>query len=66
MKNKFFLFIWMLTLTPLLRFIWGYGISWVDIGYPLALLLGFLIILFREKYQTKHITEGRSRFKQVY
>jgi hypothetical protein len=35
--------VWLLTLTPLLRLVWGFDVAWVDMVYPLALLIGVTV-----------------------
>lgn len=38
--------LWLLTFTPLVRLVWGFKVSWVDIVYPLAIMIcsGYLIL----------------------
>lgn len=38
--------LWFLTFTPLLRLVWGFKVSWVDIVYPIAIMAcsGYLIL----------------------
>ena len=45
--SPWFLLVWLFTLTPLLRLIWGYEIIWIDNIYPLVLMVILLLLLWQ-------------------
>jgi len=47
--DRRFALLWLLTLTPLLRLSWGFNYVWLDNGYALALLLGMVYSVFRQR-----------------
>jgi hypothetical protein len=41
-KNKWYLALWLLALTPLSRIVGGFELSWIDILYPVAMMISCL------------------------
>jgi hypothetical protein len=41
--------LWFLTFTPLIRLVWGFKVSWVDIVYPLAIMVGSGYLILKER-----------------
>lgn len=44
-NNPWLFSLWLLTLTPLLRTVWGFDVTWIDIVYPLALMIALFLRL---------------------
>ncbi len=53
-----FLVAWFLTLTPLLRISGGFSMAWIDIGYPIAMMVGTLLLVYREAVAPRLSVEG--------
>jgi hypothetical protein len=51
--NKLFLATWLLTFLPLTRLIWGFQVAWLDILYPISLLIGSGYLLVRDYKRDK-------------
>jgi hypothetical protein len=50
-KSNWFIALWVLTLTPILRLVAGSEVAWLDIFYPVAMMLGTTYFVFRsQKY----------------
>lgn len=45
-RHKWFLALWLLTLTPLSRLVGGFELSWIDILYPVAMMISCLWIFW--------------------
>ena len=50
--NRWFLASWLLTLTPLLRLVWGFEVAWIDLAYPFTLMIGILLLMLQEPVRT--------------
>ncbi len=48
-KRKWMVGIWILTFTPLIRLVWGFKMAWVDLVYPLAIMLGTGYVILTER-----------------
>jgi hypothetical protein len=46
-QRKWLVTLWLLTLTPLLRLVGGFELSWIDIGFPMAVMIASLWICWR-------------------
>ena len=44
-RSKWFLALWLITLTPLSRQVGGFELSWIDILYPVAMMISCLRVL---------------------
>jgi hypothetical protein len=55
-RTRWAYFTWLLTLTPLLRMVYGFGFAPIDILYPAALFIWLGIILVKDYQQGKSIS----------
>jgi hypothetical protein len=47
-KYPWMISFWLLSFSPLIRLVWGFEVAWVDLVYPLCIMLG-VIYLMKEK-----------------
>ena len=43
-RARWYIAAWLLTFSPLLRLLWGYDVTWVDLIYPVALFVGSVTV----------------------
>jgi hypothetical protein len=44
--------LWFLTLSPLTRAVWGFEWAWIDIIYPMALMIAMFMLMIEDAGET--------------
>jgi hypothetical protein len=56
-QRKWLVTLWLFTLTPLLRLARGFEVSWIDIGFPLAVMIASMWICWKMAREHQHEAE---------
>jgi hypothetical protein len=52
-KNPWMIALWLLTFSPLIRLVWGFDVAWVDLVYPLSIMIGTIYLIRKDQHSVE-------------